>query len=347
MKERFDYYGLILEVISSSADLLEEVRRDFSYFRTNRNRMVAKVIVHMHLEPPTYANLPPVRASLCTPRNICFQSKGISYIDYFSKGLAVFDRNKGTCQIYGTDPDLVREIAYLFILSTVGRHLDAKGLHRVHALGVSYEQKGILLLLPSGGGKSTMALKLLNHPGFLLLSEDTPLIDRRGRILPFPLRLGVRPDKNQGVPEKYLRTVQRMEFDPKTLIDIDYFWDRLGPAAAPGIILVGERNLGEISEIIPISRLRAFKALLKYAVVGLGIYQGLEFLLERSGLEIISKGGVAISRLHNSVRILNRSRTYKFVLGRDTEKNCRTFLDFVQCAPGERGKERNRQKNSL
>jgi len=212
----------------------------------------------------------------------------------------------------------------------VGQYLDTKGIHRAHALGVSYAHLGILLFLPSGGGKSTMALKLLKHPGFFLLSEDTPLIDRRGRILPFPLRLGIRPGQHTGIPQQYLRTVRRMEFDPKTLIDIDYFRDRLGQAVEPGIILVGERNLGKISQIVPLPRPRALKALLKYVVVGLGIYQGMEFLLERSPWEIVSKGGVAISRLHNSLHLLNRSRVYKFVLGRDTERNCQTFLDFVQ-----------------
>lgn len=39
-----------------------------------------------------------------------------------------------------------------------------------------------------------MALELLRQPEFLLLSEDTPLIDRYGTMLPFPLRLGVRPN---------------------------------------------------------------------------------------------------------------------------------------------------------
>src|SRR5205823_358414 len=122
--------------------------------------------------------------------------------------------------------------------------------HRVHALGVSFRERGILLLLPSGGGKSTMALELLRRPGFRLLGEDTPLVDRRGRLLPFPLRLGVRAGQDPGIPAEHLRTVQRMEFGPKTLIDIDYFADRLGDAVEPGLILIGERSLGDASEIV-------------------------------------------------------------------------------------------------
>jgi len=65
-------------------------------------------------------------------------------------------------------------------------------------------------------------------------------------------------------------------------------------------------------------------------VVGLGIYQGMEFLLERGVWEVLGKGGVAASRLYNSLRLLARTPTYRFVLGRSIEKNCQTFLDFIR-----------------
>lgn len=286
--------------------------------------------VEMRLVPPPYAELPPLPASLITPRNVCYQNRKITYIDYFGQGLAIFSREENLCIVYGTDLDLLHEIVFLFILSTVGQYLDARGLHRLHALGVSYNNRGILLLLPSGGGKSTMALELMRHPGFLLLGEDTPLIDRRGYILPFPLRLGVRPEQDTGIPSQYLRTMRRMEFDPKTLIDIEYFRDRLGKEVEPGIILVGERNLGEISEIIPLSRHRALNALVKYMIVGLGVYQGMEFLLERGLWELLGKGGIAASRLYNSLRLLSRAPAYRFVLGRNTKKNFQTLLEFIR-----------------
>jgi hypothetical protein len=175
-----------------------------------------------------------------------------------------------------------------------------------------------------------MALRLLDRPGFLLLSEDTPLIDRRGHILPFPLRLGIRPDQSGRIPSEYVRTVKRMEFDPKTLIDIDYFRHRLGEATASSAILVGERNLGDISEIVPLAPHNTFKALLKYFVVGLGVYQGLEFLLEMGTWEVLGKAGLVSSRLYNSLRLLARAKGFKFILGRDQDKNCQTLIRFVE-----------------
>jgi hypothetical protein len=328
MTEFFDFYGLTVEVSSASEALTDEVRRHFAYFRVPS--AIGEVRVEIHPEDPPYSELPSLPASIFTPRNVCFQNDKVSYIDYFGQGLAIFDRNERRCVIYSTDHDMAHEIAYLFILSTVGEYLDGRGIHRLHALGVSYQQRGILLLLPSGGGKSTMALELMRQPGFLLLGEDTPLIDRRGRIHPFPLRIGVRAERDTGVPPQYLRTVNRMEFDPKTLIDIDYFKDRLGESVPPGLILVGERNLGDVSAIVPLPRRRAFKAMVKYMVVGLGIYHGMEFLLERGLWEVLGQSGVAASRLYNGVSLLARARAYRFILGRDTEKNCRTLIEFIQ-----------------
>jgi hypothetical protein len=328
--ERFNFYGFIVDVSSTYPSAVEEVRRDFSYFRMSPGGEPAQVQVQMYFTPPPYTELPSVPASFSTPRNVCFRNYPITYIDYFGKGLVIFDRKEKQCVVYATDPDLIHEIAYLCILSMVGQYLDRQGIHRVHALGVSYQNRGILLLLPSGGGKSTIALELLRQPGFLLLSEDSPLIDRHGLIYPFPLRLGVRPDFETGIPPKYLRTIRRMEFDPKTLIDIEYFAGRLGTIVEPNLIFVGERNLGEVSKISPLSCISAFKALFKYMVIGLGIYQGLEFLLERGLWDVLGKGGLVTSRLYNGLRLLSRSSSYKFILGRDTEKNCQTFLEFAR-----------------
>ena len=289
------------------------------------------MVIRMHQEAPCYAGLPAVPATVLTPRNVSFVDSRTSYIDYFGLGFVVYDREAESCDVYAEDPHLLREIVYLFVLSTVGRHLDSTGLHRLHALGVSYRKHAILLLLPSGGGKSTMALALLERPGFALLGEDTPLIDRRGRVLPFQLPLGVRLGGRTDIPAQHLRTVRRMEFEPKTLVDLAYFGDRItAEPALPGILLVGRRNLGEVSSITPISRLRMIQPMIKNLVVGLGVYQGLEFLLERSLWETLGKVGVGFSRLYNGLWLVIKIRPYLFVMGRNRELNLETLIDFIE-----------------
>ncbi|MBI3801604.1 MAG: hypothetical protein HY268_32110 [Deltaproteobacteria bacterium] len=326
----FNFYGLSLEICSPSVSLVEELRRDFSYFLTPAQK--AQVQVRVQLLPPPYPDLPSVPAARFTVRNVCFRHNQVIYLDYFGQGLAVFDRRTQQCDVYGTVPDVVHEIVYLFVLSTVGRHLDNLGIHRVHALGMSYHQQGILLLLPSGGGKSTMAVELLRQPGFFLLSEDTPLIDRRGFMRPFPLRLGVRPEQPTGIPAQHLRTMQRMVFGPKTLIDIEYFQGRVGQAVEPHFLFVGQRHLGNASAIIPLSRRRAFSALLQDLVIGRGVYQGREFLCEPKFRELRDKGKLGIARVYNSLRLLARTSSHRFILGRDIEKNRQTLIEFLQRA---------------
>ena len=332
MTQYFEFYGFAIAVQTNAADLATQVRRDFSYFQRPAPVQVG-LRLELHLRPPQYDDLPDLPASFLTPRNVCYEHAHISYIDYFGRGLAVYDRAARHCLMEADEIEFLREMAYLFILSATGEQLDAQGLHRLHALGLVHRDRAVLLLLPSGGGKSTMALHMLEKPGFSLLGEDTPLIDRRGRVLPFPLCMGVRPGAALSIPPQHLRQVSRMEFDPKILIDIDYFADRLSTGAEPGIILIGQRNLGQASAIVPLARRRALHSLVKYMVVGLGVYQGMEFVLERGMWELLGKSKTALSRLYNSLRLLQKARPYRFVLGRDLAKNTQTLLDFLDRQP--------------
>lgn len=327
MKYSFDFYGLTVEVHSAEEELIEEIRRDFAYFLIPPKK--CQVQIDLHLTTPPYDDLPSLSASFFTPRNVCFKGGNKTYIDYFGKGLSIFNRKKQQCTVYGEDIDLVHEICYLFILSISGQYFDKRRIHRIHALAVSKKNRGVLLLLPSRGGKSTIALKLLVQHGYRLLSDDSPLIDHQGDILPFPLRVGVSPESDHEISQKYIRTIKRMEFDPKTLIDVEAFQDRLGEKVGSEILIVGERNLGTTSEIVQISRFLAFKALVKYMIVGLGIYQGLEFLLERGSWEVFSKFGLVFSRFRNARTLLCRSHCYKFVMGRDIEKNSNRLIEFI------------------
>lgn len=327
----FDVYGLRLTVRSASSGVVEEIHRDFSYFHAEKAE--AQIQIQAHLEAPPYATLPPAPAFRFTLRSVCFALGDNVYIDYFGQGLAIFERTARRCEVYSPDPDRLHEIIYLFMLSVIGQHLRSRGIHRVHALGVAYAQRGILLLLPSGGGKSTMAMQLLQQPGFSLLGEDTPLVDRQGMLLPFPLRLGVLPTRQSDIPPTHLRTMRRMELPPKVLVDIEYFRDRISGPVPPRFLLVGARNLGEVSGVRPISRHRAFRALLLDFVVARGVYQGREFLGKKGGQEHADKGKVILSRVYNSLRLLSQVLPYQFVMGRNIDRNCQTLVEFLRQTP--------------
>jgi len=324
----FDFYGLKLRLRSSDSMVVEGIRREFSYFATAPDD--AQVKIEVFDAPPPYDSLPDLPASIYTPRNTCYRGKEGVFIDYSGEALEIYEHETKNCRIFSTSPDRRREISYLSILSIVGQYLDSRHMHRLHALGISRNGRAILILIPKGGGKTTLALQLLQSEQVKLLSEDSPLITRRGEILPFPLRIGVRLGTELDIPAEHLQKVTQWDTDTKILVDINYFADRISPPCKPGIILLGRRSLGTRSVIEPANKLAATRAFFKDAVVGLGIFEGAEYVLQRSAWEILGKSGIFLSRLQSSLNVIGRSRVYRYTLGRDPARNRDTLLDFLR-----------------
>ena len=64
-------------------------------------------------------------------------------------------------------------------------------------------------------------------------------------------------------------------------------------------------------------------------VVGLGVYQGLEFLLERGAVELVGKTGMVASRMRNALALVRRAECRRFVMGRDPELNINTLRESL------------------
>lgn len=323
----FDFYGLKLEVRGDDEETVNNIRRDFSYFEVTSGP--AQVTIEVFNKRPPFDSLPHLSASFYSTRSIYYRGKESIYTDYFGRALSIFKPKTKSHQIFSQDADLRHEIGYLAVLFTVGQFLDSQHIHRVHALGLSLKGKAILILLPIGGGKSTLALQLLQSEEIKLLSEDSPLLSRDGEILPFPLRIGVTPGDELNIPGRYLREFKRMEFGTKMLIDIEYFADKISSVSQPWVILLGQRSLGSKSRIEPASKLSATKEFIRNAVVGLGLHQGIAYILQTSPWGILCKSGLALSRLRNSLKVIRRSNVYRYVIGQDREESCEVLLEFI------------------
>jgi hypothetical protein len=323
----FDFYGLRIELRSADQRTVEGIGRDFAYFKAHPGS--AQVVIEVMDSKPDFASLPDLRASIHTINYVCYSGKEHVYTDYHGRGLRVSDLTGGSHRILSEDPDLRHEISYLTILSAVGKHLDSKHIHRVHALGVSANGKAALILLPEKGGKTTLALRLLESGRVKLLSEDSPLITRQGHIMPFPLRLGILPGGEGDIPPEYRYPVSFMRVGTKVLVDVSYYADKIGSTCPPGAILLGERVLGCGAAIEPARRVGAAREFVKSSVIGLGLHQGLEYLLGRSVWDTLGRSRLAFSRFRNSAKVLRRSRVYRYTIGHDAEKNCQVLLDFL------------------
>jgi hypothetical protein len=307
------------EVVASAA-------RDFAWFARPEAADRADVVVRAERAEPDLSGHGDLVASFITPRNVVYHDGDRTIVDYFGRAASVHEPGGAgpeTLTVTGADEDLVHEAVYHFLLSRTGRHLDRRGLPRLHALGLAGRHGAVAVLLPSGGGKSTLALRALRSDGPVrLLSEDSPLLDSRGRLHPFPLRIGVNPGDAGALPPGAVREVQRMEFHPKVLLDVDAFRDRVErePQRLAHIV-VGRRSLRAEPLLRRRPRLAAAGTLLREAVVGVGVYQGMEFLLQRGPADVARLAPVGLTRARCCAAGLARAQVWELVLSRDHQAN--------------------------
>ena len=316
----FDFHGFRIIARSIGDPVrVSDITTDFSLFVAETTGQPDLEIVFRDFSSrPT---LPRLQAVQHTPRNVVYRDGDRSFLDYGGRALSVISDGGRRCEIHSDDRHLAHEAAFLTVLSHVGAHFDRSGRTRVHALGLETGGRAVLLLLPSSGGKTTMALRMLQTDGVRVLSEDSPLMRRDGSIDPFPIRIGVRPGTViPDVPASMRLEIERMEFGPKTLIDMQAFESRLSGPVPIGAILIGKRFTAGASRMVPLPRRAAIRPLISDAVVGLGLYQGVEFVLQSSALELFGKGGLALSRLRTSLAIARRAEVHRFEMGPGIEQ---------------------------
>ena len=327
----FDVYGFRFSIRGDAPEAAEGIREDFAFF----SRPGVATIVELELlnQSPPYQCVPAIDASVYTPRNVVYRDGTKRYIDYHGRALGIQDEVTGNMKFYSRDQNLLYEAAYLYLLARIGEQLDRQGLHRIHALGASVNGRAVLVMLPMGGGKSTLGMHLLRHPEVHVLSDDSPIINREGRVLAYPLRLGLLPGMESSIPPQHRRMIQRMEFGPKHLVNYSYFKDRVVESANPGLVMIGSRTFAPGCKIEEVSMTTGLRACIPHCIVGMGLFHGLEFVLQASGWEILGKSGVGLSRIRNCWQLLRRSRVCRIHLGPDPECNARTLIEYASSLP--------------
>jgi hypothetical protein len=327
-----DIYGLRVAVGGDWPEVIEDVRRDFAWFETDPAGNV-DVEIFVERRAPDFEAFGPISASFVTPRNIVYKADGLTVVDYFGRALSVLDRKAGRLRIQGETPHLLHEAAYHFVLSRAGEHLDARGLPRLHGLALSGRGGAVVLVLPSGGGKSTLASRALRDGTFRLLAEDSPLIDRHGVIHPFPLRVGLNAGEAEALPPEHLRRIERMEFHPKLLLDLDAFPDGVERSPRPiRDLVLGARSLAKEPRLERVSRRAAVIPLMREAVVGVGLYQGMEFVLQKGPVDVLAQARPALVRALCCAAVVRRASVWQLTLGRDQDANWAVLRGLLEDA---------------
>lgn len=324
-----DIHGLVLECRSESSELLDCVTRPFKFFEARSGAPSA--VIRVEEKEPAYDSFPILKSSFSTPRNIVFRDGGLKIIDYFGKGIILSDNGR-EFTIHGRDKDFLQEAFYLLVLSLCGQYCDEKGILRVHALTFSWQDTAVLFSAQSGGGKSTMAFSLLESGDFKLISDDEALIDSAGLVLPFPIRMGTLDrDKIDTIPDKYVYKINRMEFGEKYFVDIEYWNDRLERRHLDKkMLFTAQRLLNGEPYIEKSGLIDTLRNLTSAAVIGFGLYQGMEFVFNSSPRELFSRLPVFVRRFRSAVRLAREAESYKIFLSRDPLKNLRLIEEFLK-----------------
>jgi hypothetical protein len=325
-------HGGTVTVETADEEVARRLADDFAFFAApEAERGREHLSIRANRRRPDYDALPPLTATVYTPRNICYSEGDVTYIDYFGRALALYDRKRRSFEVSCDDLDLLHEIVYLTILSRVSESLEREGLHRVHAFGLEAGGATALFLMPSGGGKTTLTLGFLKLGApYRLVSEDSPFVDRKGNVLPFPLRIGILGKEPPPFPPEHVTFIRRMEFEPKYLVALAAFGDCLATGkSAPRFLFVGRRSLGRGCTIRAVGKWTGWKALLEGMVVGVGLYQGVEFLLKTSLLDLLGLAGIGLSRTRAAWALLRRCEVHVVELGRDGAVNVETVRRFL------------------
>jgi hypothetical protein len=284
LNAHFDVYGLSLGVQGDWPEVVDALRKDFAWFeRGGAETAAADVEVTIERRPPDLDRFGPLPAAYVTEQHVVYRADGRTIVDYLGRAAAVLEARRATVQ--GEDAHAVRRAAYDFLLSRTTDYLDARGLPRIFGLGLTGAEGAVLVLLPPGGGKTTLALQALAQEGVGFLSEVSPLIDAHGRLHPFPFPLWVRDSSAEAasLPEQFVRRLDGQQTDPR-LLELDAFADRIPDEPRPlRHIVLGRRSLGRASRLEPVSRREAVRPLFRQSVVGFSLRQGLSFLVRRGG----------------------------------------------------------------
>jgi len=324
-----DIHGLVIQTHCRSEELLARLLRPFKYFIKDSGLPAVGIFIQA-AEPP-YDSFPSLKASFSTPRNIVFKGIGIKIIDYFGKGVIVEESGGQKFTIYGTDPNFLQETFYLLVMSKFGQYCDKKGILRIHALTFSFRDCAVIFSANAGGGKSTMAFALLENDNFKIISDDEALINSSGRVLPLPIRIGTLDEnKIKSIPSDYVYEIDRMEFGSKHFIDMEYWDNRLEKRELQKkIYFVAHRLINGDPYIEKITGYRAFVSLIGAAVIGFGLYQGLEFVFNNPLKEIMTLTPVFLRRTASAINFAKETDCYQIYLSRDTEKNFRALEEFI------------------
>jgi hypothetical protein len=306
----------------------EKLRTEFHYFLSPDAYPELTLELHHGALPAT----PSVPVDKITETCLIYRLGARKYVDYFGEALTLIDEDAKTISITSLSEERLYELAFLTIYSRAGDFLDRAGFSRLHALAVSYKGTNAVVMLPSRGGKSTLLSHLLENPDIKIIADDMPLVDRKGRILPFPTKISMTDKPESGELAKLnWNAFMRAHYPPKWTATLSALPERLetSPEKNPVILIQGVRLSHGESLISPTPKWQMLGALLEHMIIGMGLPQILEIFLNMNFTDVFKLIHHAILRSWCALALLLRAKTFTFYIGQDKSYNAQLLLNLL------------------
>ena len=319
--------------ISGSKDFLQKLENDFICFQEPVKNITRQfnieIFITEKLPTELIGELPAYNQ---TKNSIEYRNEHSSFYDYYNKALLIFNRKTLKTQIFGINTNIIHELCYLFLLSKSNKIMDLAGLHKIHSCAVSNSKnKAFIFMLPMKGGKSTIFLNLLKNKELKIISDDSPVIDWKGNIYPFPLRVGL--EQNSSIPS-YLNNpktyiLERQEFGIKILIPINQFSNLISPICKKAVLINGIRTNYKKPKIIKRNKIRGIIRLFPHLTIGVGLPLIIEYFIENTLLDHLKNIKILIFRIVSTIMLSWKHDSFDLYLTNDIELNDNFIKEFI------------------
>ncbi len=261
----FDLCGARLRVTADADIWVERLCRAFKPFLTNDSPSPARefvLTIHETAMPDVSHQLPLTWEGRQADGHMgrVFENERMAILEVMDGGISVIDHGAGTAVAHlrpGSQPQFFGSA----IMLIVDAALTAAGQELVHGASLIEPRSGlaVLIVVPSGGGKTTTALALARG-GFRLMSDDASVLlpDRVSpRIWGMPRMLKVHRRTADLLPWVGPLT-DKWDENGEQGVSLESIGDRIaiaepGPVALGAIILLGPRASGG-SRVAPLAK---------------------------------------------------------------------------------------------
>jgi hypothetical protein len=334
-----DFYDEEVVLKSDWEELVSLIDKDFSFFVKNKDNLKSnnkKLEIECYKKETGSVLLPKSSPKMETLNSLTYQEGTVRYNDYYSKLISRFDYKTEKAELFSEDLDKMHEVVYLLILSRVGKRLDLRSLHKLHAFAIAYNDIAFICMMPMKGGKSTLLQELLLFPEFKMISDDIPLIDIKGHVRPMPIKIGMEEKSEIKLtvinPEVNIYSMNRSQYGPKKLICLRGIAEKITEPEkvfTKIILAEGFRFNSAETKLIPSSFWSIYWGLFKHGVIGFGLPMIIEYFWEFGFVDFLIKTKIFFLRGGSFFAFCLKSRKYKLIIGNQPNKTAMMIRDFI------------------